>query len=99
MEETISVRIPREDLKMIEEASKFVKRKRSDVLRQIVELGVKQVMLEIALEKFQKNEATAWKAARLAGIPLTQFLDILAERKINFHYTLDDLKEDTKDLI
>ncbi len=99
MEETISVRIPREELKMIDEASIFVKRKRSDVLREILGLGVKQMMLEIALNKFQKNEATAWKAARLAGIPLTQFLDILAERKINFHYTLDDLKEDTEDLI
>ena len=98
MEETISVRIPREDLKMIEEASKFVKRKRSDVLRQIVELGVKQVMLVIALEIFQKNEATAWKAARLAGIPLTQFLDILAERKINFHYTKKELREEFEGL-
>ena len=99
MEETISVRIPREELKMIDEASIIVKRKRSDVLREILELGVKQMMLEIALDKFQKSEATASKAAKLAGIPLTRFLDVLAERKINFHYTLDDFREDVRDLI
>ena len=99
MEETISVRIPREELKIIDEASMLVKRKRSDLLREILELGIKQMMLEIALKKFQKNEATAWKAARLAGIPLTQFLDVLVERKINFHYTLDDFREDVRDLI
>ncbi len=99
MEETISVRIPKEDLKMIEEASKFVKRKRSDVLRQIVELGVKQVMLEIAIEKFQKNEATASKAASIAGIPLTLFLDVLVERKMDFHYTKEDLRKDFEDLL
>ena len=99
MEETISVRIPKEELRMINEASKFVKRKRSDILREILEFGVKQMMLEIALGKFQKNEATASKAAKIAGIPLTLFLDVLAERKINFHYTLNDLKEDTEDLI
>ncbi len=99
MEETISVRIPREELKMIDEASIIVKRKRSDVLREILELGVKQMMLEIALKKFQKNEATAWKAARLAGIPLTQFLEVLSERKINFHYTKKELREDFEGLL
>jgi len=56
-------------------------------------------MLEIAFDKFQKNEATAWKASKIASLPLTEFLDMLKERGIEFHYGLEELKEDTQDLI
>ena len=55
--------------------------------------------LEIALKKFKNNEATAWKAARIAGIPLSQFLDILVENKIDFHYGIKELEEDFEGLI
>ncbi len=99
MEDTISVRIPREELKMIDEASRFAKRKRSDILREIVEFGVKKLMLEIALERFQNNEATASKAANIAGLPLTSFLDILQEKGINFHYGKEEFRRDFEDLI
>ena len=98
MDETISVRIPREELKEIDSISKYVNLTKSAILRDVLMLGVKQKMLDIALEKFQRNEATAWKAARIADIPLTRFLDILSERGIEFHYTKDELKEDIKNI-
>lgn len=44
--------------------------------------GIKQKKLEMALQKFAHKEATAWKAARLADIPLTSFFDVLKERGI-----------------
>ena len=55
--------------------------------------------LEIALKKFKNNEATASKAARIAGIRLSQFLDILMQKKIDFHYGLKELEEDFEGLI
>lgn len=58
-----------------------------------------QKKLELALEKFKKNEVTASKAARIAGIPLTLFLDILVQRGINFHYGIKELEEDFEGLI
>ena len=73
MEETISVRISKEDLKQIELLSEEERRKRSDILREILYKGIMGMKLELALKKFQNNEITAWKAATLAGIPLTQF--------------------------
>ncbi len=99
MEETISVRIPRRELKEIEQLSKYVKLSRSAILRNILEMGVKQKMLEVALDKFQKNEITASKAASIAGISLSDFLDILKEKGINFHYGIEELREDFEGLI
>ncbi|MBS3075267.1 UPF0175 family protein [Candidatus Pacearchaeota archaeon] len=99
MEDSISVRIPAKELREIEIISNEEKRKKSDVLREIMYKGIMEKKLEIALKKFQNNEATASKAAEIAGVPLTIFLDILYKKNINFHYSLEDFKEDIEDLI
>ena len=98
MEQAISVRIHREELKEIENISLAENRKKSEVLREVIDKGIKEKKIEIALAKFQNKEATASKASKIAGMPLTAFLDILQRKRINFHYTLEELKEDMKDL-
>jgi len=94
MDKSISVRIPVENLKDIDRISKYEKSTKSAILRNVLNMGIKSKMLEIALKKFQDNEVTAWKAARLVGIPLTKFLDILNDRKIEFHYDKEELRKD-----
>lgn len=98
MEETTSVRLAKEDLKQIEEISKEDNVTKSTALREVLRKGIKEKKLEIALEKFQNNEATAWKAARIAGIPLTKFLDIIKDKGREFHYTKEDLLEDFENI-
>lgn len=99
MEKTISVRIPKEGLREIEHISRSQRATKSVVLREVLEIGIKNKMLSLALEKFQKNELTAWKAARFAGVPLTEFLDILKEKGLEFHYTALELSEEFEGLI
>ena len=99
MAQTVSVRIDKEELKEIDELSKIEKKTKSNVLREVLELGLKDKKLELAIEKFRNNEATAWKAARMADIPLTQFMDILVQKGIDFHYGVKELKEDFEGLI
>ncbi len=99
MEESISVRISKKDLKEIKFLSDEERKKRSDVLRDVINEGIMKRKLDLALRRFQNNEATASKAASIAGIPLTLFLDVLSQRKIEFHYDLEELREDFKDLL
>jgi len=99
MDESVSVRISKEDLKEIEFISEEEKRRRSDMLREVIRSGIMNKKLELALRKFQNYEASLSKASEIAGIPLTKFLDILAQRNINFHYDLEELREDFKDLL
>ncbi len=54
--------------------------------------------LEIALKKFQNNKATASKAAKIAGMPLTSFMDVLYKKGIEFHYDSQDLMEDFENI-
>ena len=98
MEETISVRLPKKDLSLIGEISKEKNVTKSTALRGVVHNGRKEEMLELALDKYRKEEITASRGAKIAGIPLTKFLDILFERKINFHFDVEDLREDAKNL-
>ena len=99
MAETVTVRIDKEELKEINEISKLEKKTKSNVLREVLDKGIKEKKLDIALEKFRNNEATAWKAARMADMPLTQFLDVLVQRGIDFHYGVKELREDFEGLI
>lgn len=99
MAETVSVRIDKEELAEINNISKLEKKTKSHVLREVLDKGIKEKKLEIALEKFRNNEATAWKAARMADVPLSQFMDILVQRGIDFHYGLKELREDFEGLI
>ena len=85
MAETVSVRIDKEELSEINNISKLEKKTKSDVLREVLDKGIKEKKLEIALEKFRNNEATAWKAARMADVPLSQFMDILVQGGFDFH--------------
>jgi len=94
MAETVSVRIDREELDEIDKISKMEKKTKSSVLRDVFDKGIREKKLEIAIEKFRKNEATAWKASRIAGIPLSKFMDILVNNGIDFHYGAKELKED-----
>ncbi len=98
MAETISVRIQEEEQKEIAALSKLNRRKKSEVLRDVLHRGIRDLKLEFALEKFRNEEATASKAAQLAGIPLTKFFDVLADRKIDLHYSMSELKEDFEGL-
>ena len=98
MEETVSMRLPREEIKEIEYISKEEKTTKSTALKDVVRRGIRDKKLELALDKYRKEEATASKAARMAGIPLTKFLDILFEKKISIHYDVDDLREDAESL-
>jgi predicted HTH domain antitoxin len=99
MEETVSVRIPREGLIEIEKLLKYKKLAKAVLLREILEKGIKEKKLEVALEKFQNGDASALKAAKIAGLPLTSFLDILQKKGISFHYNIEDLREDVEDLL
>lgn len=99
MAETVSVRIDKPELNEIGEISRLEKKTKSTVLRDVLERGIKEKKLEIALKRFRDNEATAWKAAKMAGVPLTQFLDVLVQKGIDFHYGVKELKEDFEGLI
>jgi len=59
-------------------------------------LGPKDAALNLALGLYISKKATLGQAAETAGVSQTQFLEELCQRKIPYHYDLDDLNQDLK---
>ena len=55
--------------------------------------------LNLAIKKFRNKEITITKAANMAEMPLTTFMDLLSDRKISFHYSEKELEEEFDGLI
>ena len=94
MDATVSVRIDQRKLAEIRAISKEENRKNSEVLRDALDIGLKEKKLAIALERYKRREISTGKAAELANVPLSRFLDILREKRVPFNYTVNDLMKD-----
>ena len=97
-EKLMTFRLPIEIDIEIERLAKLEDSDKSKLIRELIVLGMKERKLEEALDLYSKRKVTAWKAATIAGIPLTQFLDILKERGLEFDYTEEELLEDFEGL-
>lgn len=94
MDATVAVRIDKRKLAEIKAISKEENRKNSEVLREALDIGLKEKKLAIALERYKSNEISVGRAAELADMPLSTFLDFLRARNVPFNYTVRELMED-----
>jgi len=52
----------------------------------------------IAIELFREGFVSIGKASEIAEVTRNEMMDLLGERKIPLHYTVEDLEEDIKTL-
>ena len=88
--EIISVRLKK--LKEIDYFSKVLNENRSEVVRELVEEGKKLK----AIELYKQKKVSLGLASNLAGLTLSEFLDLLEEFNVKLNLTLDDAKEAMK---
>jgi predicted HTH domain antitoxin len=96
--ETIVGRITSEQKKLLEKIAKIGKVDRSKVLREVVDIGIRQKLIELSLESFRKNRISLAKAAELAGVSLWEMIEFIKEKKEPIHYTREDLEKDLEAL-
>lgn len=68
-----------------------------DIPRDILDsarLSVEEMKLELAIALYARQRLGLGKARELAGLPLWEFCQILASRRISPHYDTEDLAED-----
>ncbi len=88
---TISTRI---DKKLLKEIEVIVKEKgidRSDAIRQLLKIGLKEYKLEELLKSLRERKITIWKAAEIAGITYREMLDKLRAYNVPFPLTKESL--------
>lgn len=93
-----SVRIPPEDLDRLSAVAERLKVDRSTLIRRALDAGVRAVLLDDAVSRYQRGEVSAWFAARSAGVNLWQFLDEMKARGVPFRTDEDLLARQLEEL-
>jgi predicted HTH domain antitoxin len=94
MTEIVSTRVPDDMAKDLKEIEKEEKTDRATVVRKLLAKAIAGWKLEKALTLYCDGKITLWKAAKIADLSLWEMMDITKERKIPFHYTYEDFRED-----
>ena len=96
MSEGVVARVPKEIKNDIEFFAKQEQTDKSNVIRKLLTVAIRQKRLEYALNEYAKRKVSLGKAAELAKINLSDFMEEAAKRHIPINYTKDDLKRDFK---
>ncbi len=94
MPEVITLRMEKRLRQQLDELSKQEDRDRSEIVRELLQAGLREKKLAHALELYKEGRITLWKAARTAGVSLWRMIDLLRERKIELQYSLQELRQD-----
>ncbi len=84
--ETVSARLDEGTLTLFE---KVLQENRSEIVRTLVEAGKK----EKAVELYKQKKVSIGLAAKLAGVSLSEFIDILGEHNVYLNLEKEDIEQ------
>lgn len=92
MSNVMTVRLPKEDLEAVEQISIKNKKDKSTTVRELVELG----KIYFAIVEYRENKISIGKAAEIAGLTVSEMMDILSKLGIKSNIELEDYLEGQK---
>ena len=90
----LTLRVPEDVLEKINEIAKREGKERSEVIRELLKIGLRDKLIEDALKAYKEGKISMWKAAKTAGLSLWEFIEILKEKGVEIQYGLRELEED-----
>lgn len=91
---TMSIRINREDHDFVKELAKEAKEDLSSTVRELIDKG----RVHLAIEEYKKGNASLGRATRLAGVSVSEMIDILSEYGVKSNLDEDDYRAGLKNL-
>ena len=91
---TLSVRIDEKEDEELDKIAKKQKTDKSNVARQAIALGIRELKRKEALEKIRIKEWTVWKAAEYCGESYRSFLQFLRESNVPFPISTQELERE-----
>ena len=94
MPRTVSVRLDDRAARELEEHSKEFRTDRSETLRRVLAIGLRESRLRRALDLLRARKISIGRAAELAGVSLYEMLDAAGEAGVAYAYGVEDLARD-----
>jgi predicted HTH domain antitoxin len=82
--ESLQIRIDERNMKNLNELSQMLSSSRSEVVRRIIEGGIREMRMKIAMEKYIDDEFSLCRAAEFSGVSIQQMARYLTQRGIPF---------------
>ena len=78
------MRISEEYVDILNELSETLHSSRSEVIRKVLEEGIKDLRMKIAMDKYLDEEFSLCRAAEFSGVSIQQMAHYLAQKGIPF---------------
>lgn len=95
--ESVQIRIDEENMKSLNELAQMLSSSRSDVIRRIIDGGIRELRMKIAMEKYIDEEFSLCRAAEFSNVSIQQMARYLSQRGIPFFK--QSIEESEKDVI
>jgi predicted HTH domain antitoxin len=85
-------------MKDLNELAQMLSSSRSEVIRRIIEGGIRELRMKIAMEKYIDDEFSLCRAAEFSGVSIQQMSKYLAQRGIPFFkQTIEESEKDVRE--
>jgi len=88
--ERISFVIPKHLRKSLRELQQLTGDDQSTLLRKLVDRGVADAKMDIAVDRYVKGKSSLEQSSAIAGVSLWRFLDELRQRNVALKYSMAD---------
>jgi len=93
---TVSVRIPEEEKAELDDLADLLDQDRSTTMRQALRKGVGTLRIRHAVERYANDEVSVNEAARLAGVPIAEWLELAGDRGLTTQLDATELEFDVE---
>ncbi len=93
-----TIRLRENKIREIERIAKDEGKQVSEVLREIIDRGLREYKIERAIERYQRGLLSQGSAAEEAGLTIQEFHQELKRRGYTLRTDLELIKEELKDL-
>ncbi len=99
MSERISFVIPKQMRKSLKELQELTGEDQSSLLRKLVNKGLSEARIDIAIDLYIKEKASLEQCSKTAGVSIWKFLDELRTRNVALKYSLADAQAEIEKIL
>ena len=92
MRQVMTIRLADEDVRLVEELAKSSDKDKSTMVRNLVEYG----KIYLAIKLYKEGKISIGKAAEIAGLSISETMDLFAELGVKSNIELEDYLEGLK---
>ncbi|MBS3156827.1 UPF0175 family protein [Candidatus Woesearchaeota archaeon] len=89
MNNTMTIRLPRKDIEIVKQISIENKKDKSTIVRELIEQG----KVYFAIKEYKDGKISIGKASEIAGLTISEMMDVLANLGIKNNIELEDYFE------